>query len=144
MSTYAIRTEYERKVAIRALKSRKLPCTAVFKNGAPRSIEQNKLQRKWINELAEQGDMTREEYRAHCKAYFGVPILIHENESFAADYNRVVAPLPYETKLQLMAVPFDFPVTRLMTSKQHATYLKDIYDHFTAQGFHLTLPRPRG
>ena len=39
-----------------------------------------------------------------------------------------------------MAEPFDFPVTRLMTVKQHKRYLDAIYVHYTGLGFGLTDP----
>ena len=79
--------------------------------GAPRSIEQNKLQRMWMNELEEQGDMRAEEYRGYCKLHFGIPILRAENEVFCEKYDRLIRPLDYEVKIEYMMAPFDFPVT---------------------------------
>ncbi|UNU74129.1 recombination protein NinB [Moraxella nasovis] len=106
-----------------------------------RSQAQNRLQRLWVNELAEQGDLTAEEYRAYCKLHFGVPILRNENEEFRATYDeRVKYCYSYEQKLQFMALPFDFPVTRLMTVKQHKRYLDDVYVHYTGLGYVLTIP----
>jgi len=144
MSTWAIRSEQDRDNAIRAIKNREIPCTVQINKGAPRSIEQNKLQRLWMNELAEQDDnMTAEEYRGWCKAFIGVPILLHENEAFALEYNRVIKPLSYEAKMTLMMVPFDFGVTRLMSSKQKSTYLDRVFRHFIEKGFKLTEPKQR-
>lgn len=139
--SHAIRTEYDRDQIIKLIKARELPCTVSIAKGAPRSIEQNKLQRMWVNELHEQGDQTAEEYRGFCKAQFGIPILLNENDEFAEVYNRLIRPLDYETKLEMMRAPIDLPVTRIMTTKQKAKYLDDIYQFYTANGFVLTEPK---
>ena len=140
MGSAAIRTEHDREMAIRRIKSATLPCTMTITKGAPRSIEQNRLQRKWMLELQEQGDMTAEDYRAYCKAYFGVPILRSENEAFCQQYDAIVKPLEYEQKMEIMKEPIDLPVTRLMTTKQKKRYLDEIYTYWTGRGYNLTDP----
>lgn len=140
MSSWAIRTEQDREQAIRAIQARAMPCSMTITKGAPRTIEQNKLQRKWLLEAQEQGDQTAEEYRAYCKAFFGVPILMNELDGFKEQFQRITAHLNYEQKLELMAVPLDFPVTRLMNTKQKSTYLDKVYGYFTGLGFQLTEP----
>lgn len=105
-----------------------------------RSIEQNKLQRKWLGELESQGDMTAEQYRAHTKLHIGVAILKSESEEFAEKYDRTIRPMPYETKLELMMLPFDFPVTRLMSVKQKQKYLDSMFQYWASKGFILTQP----
>lgn len=144
MSSIAVRTEHDRKQAIRLIENSELPFTLTKIKGAPRSIEQNKLQRLWMRELEEQGDMTAEEYRAYCKAYFGVPILLAENDAFAEQYTAIVKPLPYEQKLEIMKQPIDLPVTRLMNVKQKKRYLDEIYTYWTGKGFRLTDPDWQG
>ena len=100
-----------------------------------RSLNQNRLQRIFVNEIAEQlGDQTPEEVRGYCKLTIGVPILRMENEAFRERYDKIVRPLPYDQKLALMMEPFDMPVTRIMTTKQHAKYLDEVQRHFAAQG----------
>ena len=141
MTTRAIRTEQDRVDAIRFLQGRELPFTVNVTKGAPRSIEQNQLQRMWLNEAQEQGDQTAEEYRAYCKLHLGVPILRNENEIFRQQYENTIRPLPYEAKLEVMKVPIDLPVTRIMTSKQKAQYLDAMYQHFMGLGFQLTEPK---
>ena len=107
-----------------------------------RSIEQNKLQRKWLNEAADQlKEFTAEEYRGYCKLHFGVPILRSENEDFREAYDRVIRPLSYEKKILCMCVPLDFQITRLMDTKQHATFLDAMYQFFTGLGAKLTDPK---
>lgn len=119
----------------------KYPCTVSVKKGKDRTIEQNKLQRLWMNEAAEQlNDDTAEGYRAYCKLHIGVPILRNESEEFCAAYDKIIRPRPYEEKLAMMAVPLDFPVSRLMSTKQTAQYLDEIYRHFTGLGVKLTEP----
>jgi hypothetical protein len=136
----AIRTEEDRERVIKLLRARELPCTVSMAKGAPRSIEQNKLQRKWMLELQEQGDQTAEEYRAYCKLHFGIPILRAESDEFKEKYDRLIRPLDYEVKLEYMKVPFDFPVTRIMTTKQTTTYLDNIYNFYSSNGLMLTVP----
>lgn len=109
-----------------------------------RSTDQNRLQRLWVNEAEQQGDMTAEEYRAYCKLHFGVPMLRNENDTFAELYDEKVRdrvpPYSYEQKLEFMAIPWDMHVTRLMTIKQHDKYLNMMHDHFTSLGMILTIP----
>ena len=109
-----------------------------------RSTDQNRLQRLWVNEAEQQGDMTAEEYRAYCKLHFGVPMLRNENDTFAELYDSKirdrVPPYSYEQKLEFMAIPWDMHVTRLMTIKQHDKYLNMMHDHFTSLGMILTIP----
>lgn len=141
MSAFTIKSEGDRALVRDAIGKRKLPFTVTIEKGAKRSIEQNKLQRLWVNEAADQlGDESAEDKRAYCKLHFGVPILRNENEEFRRAYDRVIRPLPYELKLEAMKVPLDFPVTRLMTAKQKTAYLDAIYQHFRSQGVVLTEP----
>lgn len=113
--------------------------------GRQRTLDQNRLQMLWHKEAAQQlGDETAEQKRAYCKLHFGVEILCSESEEFRETYNRVMGSLPYETKLALMAVPFDFPVTRLMKKQQKTDYLNAVREHYESQGVELTIPeRPR-
>lgn len=140
MTTRIIKTEYERQQAIKLLTSYQLPATLTLTKGANRSTEQNKLQRLWLNEAAEQGDQTAEEYRAYCKLHYGVPLLRNENHEFRESYDRIIRPHTYEDKLEMMSIPLDFPVTRLMTTKQLTTYLDQVHAHFAGLGFILTQP----
>jgi len=54
MTTIAVRTEHDRKQALKMVEGSELPYTLTKIKGAPRSIEQNKLQRLWMRELEEQ------------------------------------------------------------------------------------------
>lgn len=136
-----VETEYERRQLMRFIENRATPFTITLTDGKARSSEQNRLQMQWVKEIAEQrGDMAPEDVRAECKLQFGVPILRHESEAFREAYDRLIKPMPYPTKLALMREPFDFAVTRLMTTKQIAAYLDAIHAHFTALGIILTDP----
>lgn len=126
------------------LRERKQPFTVSIAAGKGRSSEQNRLQRRWMLEAAEQlGTDTAEGFRGYCKLHFGIPILRAENEHFAAEYDAVIRPLPYEQKLRLMMVPFDFGVTRQMTTKQKTQYLDAVHAHFTGLGVALTQPEDK-
>ena len=141
MTTRAIETERDRELFRRLVAGQKLPFVAQITAGRKRSLAQNRLGRQWCNEIAEQlGDRTAEEVRAECKLTHGVPILRAENDHFCEKYDKTVKPLPYETKLAIMAEPLDMPVTRLMTTKQKTAYLDAIHRHYTEQGCKLTSP----
>lgn len=135
-----IKTDYDKNQLLTFLSQKSAPFTVAIKDWVEvrRSIDQNRMQRKWLQEAEAQGDMTAEEYRAYCKLHFGVPILRAENEHFRELYDEKVKPFSYEMKLQFMAEPWDFPVTRLMTKGQKSKYLSDIRNHFISMGFILT------
>jgi hypothetical protein len=141
MTTRIIRDEYERNQLIKLIMGQKLPFVAKVERGGIRSIEQNKLQRLWLNEIAEQlGDRTAEEVRGECKLTIGVPILRAEDEEFCRQYDAIIRPLPYEQKLACMMSPIDLPITRRMNVSQKHRYLEGVWHTFTAQGVVLTEP----
>lgn len=109
--------------------------------GQQRTLEQNRLQMKWHKEAAEQlQNGSAKDMRAFAKLHIGVPILCAEDPEFKAEYDRVIGPLPYETKLALMVEPFDFPCTRLMSKRQKSEYLDELRLHYQNQGVQLTIP----
>ena len=141
MTTRFLETDHDRRMLIRFLETQPLPLTVSLSKGGVRTLKQNKLQRLWVGEIADQlGDQTPEDIRGYCKLTIGVPILRAENESFRERYDAVVKPLPYEQKIALMMEPLDFPVTRLMTTKQHTAYLDGVHRHFSERGIMLTDP----
>lgn len=105
-----------------------------------RSKAQNRLQRLWILQGVAQIGWESEHIRAHCKLHFGVPILRAENDDFREAYDRVIKPHSYEDKLAMMAEPLDFPVTRLMNTKQNTQYLDAMYVWLTGEGCNLSEP----
>jgi hypothetical protein len=142
MTSRVIETELDRSALTKFLAAQKPPFTVNVTKGRKRSLGQNKLQRLWLNEISEQlGDQTSEEIRGYCKLTMGVPILRAENEEFRAQYDKHVKGLPYESKLAFMMEPLDFPVSRLMTTKQKTQYLDEVCRHFAEQGLLLTQPQ---
>ena len=145
MTTRTIATEADRELLARLIADQELPFTADITRGKRRSVEQNKLQRRWLNEIAEQWDgHTAEEIRGYCKLHIGVPILREENEAFREKYDAIIRPLPYEHKLAAMMEPLSMPVTSIMTTKQKARFLDAVYLHFTEKGVALTVPPEPG
>lgn len=141
MPTTIIRTKSDFERLWRLLGGRKLPLTVTYQNGKHRSVEQNRLQRLWCNQIAEQlGDQTAEEVRGYCKLTMGVPILRAENDEFCEAYDKHVRPLDYEAKMAFMMAPLDFPVTRLMLVSQNVRYLDHMLRYYTDQGLELTEP----
>ena len=141
MVTRIIKDAVDLAQLVGLVKARKLPFTVDITSGKHRSVEQNKLQRLWLNEAAAQLEgQTAEELRGLCKLTIGVPILRAENEDFREKYDAVVRPLPYEAKLAIMMEPLDLPVTRLMNTEQKTRYLDGISKLFAEQGVVLTEP----
>ena len=144
MTTRVISDQDDLALLIQYLKGRRRPFTVDIVAGKHRTTDQNHLQRLWLNEAAEQlGDHTAEELRGICKLEHGVPILRAENTRFCETYDRLIKPLPYETKLAYMMEPLDFPVTRLMTTGQKTRFLDAMSARFLAQGVVLTVPKPK-
>lgn len=141
MTTRVVESENDRALALKFINSQQLPFTMTVVKGKQRTDKQNKLQRQWINEIAAQlTDHPAEYWRGYSKLHFGVPILRNENEQFLEVYDRLIRPLDYEKKIELMMVPIDIAVTRIMTTKQKTAYLDAIYANFTGLGLVLTDP----
>lgn len=145
MPTVVVHTQGDVDRLAVLLKGRKMPLSVTYETGRARSIEQNRLQRLWCREVADQmGDRTAEEVRGVSKLHFGVPILRAENDAFRAAYDRVLKPLAYEDKLAAMMEPLDFAVTRLMSVAQKTRYLDAMHRHWSGEGVRLTDPDPLG
>lgn len=143
MPTRIVRTKHDLADLFKVMDGRKLPLTVTYQNGKHRTEEQNRLQRLWCNEIAEQlGDRTPEDVRGVCKLTMGVPILRAENDDFRAKYDRIIRPMSYEDKLDCMMEPLDFPVTRLMSVSQKVRYLDHMHRHFLEMGLEMTEPDP--
>lgn len=141
MTQRIVETEQEREMLIRFILGHKLPLTANITTAGKRSSRQNRLAQQWNADISRQLEGWTAEYaRGYCKLHMGVPILRNEDEKFALEYDAVIKPLPYEHKLKLMMVPFDFGVTRLMNSKQQSAYMDSVHQHFSEQGVMLTDP----
>tara|TARA_R110002020_G_scaffold34073_1_gene104047 strand:- start:511 stop:945 length:435 start_codon:yes stop_codon:yes gene_type:complete len=141
MTEKVIRTAEELQKFMRTIQDEKLPLIIDVRRVNKRSLGQNRLQRLWMNEISQAlGDRTPEEVRGYCKLSFGVPILRESNEAFRERYDRILKPLGYQDKLELMMEPIDLAVTRIMTPAQAAEYLDRIIHHFNQQGIILTLP----
>lgn len=141
MSQRFVETEYDRKALLRHIELHALPMTVSVAKGSKRSTKQNRLSRQWMLDIAGQMEGWSAEYtRGYCKLHFGIPILRADDEEFCREYDALVRPLPYEHKLKLMMVPFDFGVTRRMTTKQQTAYLDAVHRHFSEQGVALTDP----
>jgi hypothetical protein len=144
MPSRIIRSPADMANLLTFLGDRKLPLTVSWENGKHRTADQNRLNRLWCSEVAEQtGDRTPEEVRGEAKLTFGVPILRAENPEFREKYDATIRPLPYETKLALMMEPFDFGVTRLMNVSQQVRYLDAMHRHYSTMGLELTQPDPQ-
>ena len=104
-----------------------------------RTLEQNRMMWQWFKDAENQGQMKAWEYRAHCKLFFGVPILRRDSESYRETYDRLVKNrFTLEEKLALMVEPMDFPVTSAMSVKQKSEFLDAMREWLESEGIVLT------
>ncbi len=118
-----------------------VPFTVEVYEGEPRRDAQNSLAFRWYQEIGRakfKGDT--EEARGYCKLHFGVAIVKNGSEAYAAQYDELIKPMPYEAKMRLMKAPIDFPVTRVMTVKKMIQYLEQMQRHWIGEGVALTDP----
>lgn len=134
-----INTERNRETLLVLLKKKQLPFTCDIEDGRKRSIEQNKTAHMWYREIAEQmEDRHWREVKAYCKLHFGVPILRLRDE-FRKEYDLILKPLNYETKLRLLG-PLEFPITSRMKVDEMKDYMDQVVFHFEDEGIQLTIP----
>ena len=100
----------------------------------PRNIDQNALSHVWYGQIAKESGDAAIDVKAYCKLHFGVPILRGEDHEFRAGYDKLVKPLSYADKLDVMRW---FPVSSLMKQGQFARYMQDIQNHYGNQGIVL-------
>jgi hypothetical protein len=143
MTERILTSQADLELWVQLLRAKKLPLTVSVADGRHRSVDQNRLQRLWCNEVADQlGDHTPEEVRAISKLEIAVPILRAEDEEFRHAYDQNIRGLPYETKLACMREPIDLPVTRRMNVSQKKRFLDEMHRYWTEKGVQLTDPDP--
>ncbi|MEW5251547.1 hypothetical protein [Microbulbifer discodermiae] len=100
--------------------------------GKDRSLDQNRMCFELYQRIGRSlyGDDSAHA-RAECKLTIGVPILREEDEKFRESYDKIIKPVAYQDKLDLMEW---FPVTRLMTVKQCQRYIDTVFDRYTLKG----------
>jgi hypothetical protein len=142
MVTRAIKNDADLTLLTVYLKGRKRPFTVDITEGRDRSTEQNNLAFKWYVEISEQTGEDREDVRARCKLEIGVPILREAHDKFKKTYDRVVRPLAYSEKLELIR-DTEMPVTSLMNVEQMSRYLDIVFRRHAEIGVVLTIPPDR-
>lgn len=106
--------------------------------GPKRSLDQNAISHAIYAQVAAQlEDQTVQEVRAECKLRYGVPILRAGSEEFRAQYDKVIKPHDYETKLAIMEW---LPVTSLMDKAQFSEYLDTVIREYSKQGVSIIMP----
>jgi len=110
--------------------------------GKARTLDQNAIAHVWYEQVARE---LREDdaagVKCFCKLHFGVPILRSESDEFREKYDRLIKPMRYDEKLELMEW---FPVTSLMTTPQLSKYLEKVQAHYQGRGVWLEFPAERG
>lgn len=139
MTTRAIKNDGDLALLKVYLDQRKRPFTVDITDGRDRSAEQNRLSQKWYTEIAEQTGEAREDVRARCKLEIGVPIMREASDKFRATYDRLIRPLDYADKLDLIR-DTDMPVTRLMNVGQMTEFMDTVFQRHAEFGIALTVP----
>lgn len=142
MTTRAVKNPDDLALLKVYLDGRKRPFTVDVTDGRDRSAEQNRLSHKWYKEISEQSGEDREEVRARCKLEIGVPILREGSDAFRKTYDRLIRPLDYADKLDLIR-DTDMPVTRLMNVEQMSRYMDEVFRRHAEFGIELTIPPDR-
>jgi len=141
MATRTVKNADELALLKVYLDQRKRPFTVDVTDGRDRSAEQNRLSHKWYKEVSEQTGEAADDVRARCKLEIGVPIL-REDETFRKTYDRLIRPLDYADKLDLIRAT-DMPVTRLMNVEQMSRYMDEVFRRHAEFGIELTVPPDR-
>lgn len=134
MTRLAIHNETHLANAMLILSKSKLPVVVSIEDfHVDRSLPLNSLSHAWYSQISR---TTKEDMPAQvkgfCKLHFGVPILRAESAEFCETYDRIIKPMAYETKLDIMSQPDWFPITSLMDNAQFIHYLEDIQKHYAA------------
>jgi hypothetical protein len=130
-----VETEDDRNKLRIFISKQKLPFTIKVSDGRSRSIDQNKLYRRWLLEAADQRGMSMAELEAEWKLRHGIPILLAENETFAADWEATGAKCTYERQLTWMPM---INVTSQMTMTQMKRYLDTIEHECLTNAIEIT------
>lgn len=102
-----------------------------------RSLDQNALIRHIYKEIHRQvDDQSLIDIERHCKLHYGVPILLAEDEEFAAVYRKgIKSHLTYGEKLQAMDI---LPVTSRMDVDQASQYIDAAIADWGTRGVFVT------
>jgi hypothetical protein len=130
-----VETEDDRNKLRIFISKQKLPFTVKVTDGRSRSIDQNKLYRRWLLEAADQRGMSMAELEAEWKLRHGIPILLAENEAFAAAWEATGAKCTYERQLTWMPM---INVTSLMTVTQMKAFLDTIEHECLTNAIEIT------
>lgn len=139
---FAAQTPHDLARIIARMKGYTLPIQVAIREGVDRTHAQNALAHKWYKEAANWlGDQEPWQVKAECKLNIGIRMLVVESDDFREQWTRLIKDrFTYEEKLEFMVEPTDYPVTRIMTTKQMTRYMKEVQAKYAAQGVPLTDP----
>ena len=107
--------------------------------GEKRSSDQNEMFYALYQQISlQKDDESIVDIRRHCKAYYGIPILLAGDPAFAAMYTKgIMHHLTVEEKLEAMDI---LPVSSRMSKEQGTEYIDTIIREYTKAGYSLTHP----
>tara|TARA_R110000737_G_scaffold317355_1_gene327970 strand:- start:108 stop:554 length:447 start_codon:yes stop_codon:yes gene_type:complete len=122
------------------MKSIPYPFVVTVRQGADRTLAQNRLLHRWFTEIAQHyGDRTEAEVKAQCNLQYGRPILMQDNDEWSAAFSFVFDALNLPSKLKAIRV-LDVPFTRIMGVRQLTKYMKQMSLDYRDEGVVLTDP----
>lgn len=144
MSSYNIATEIQLQTAIGDLRAEFKAhgfVSMAIKVGKKRSLSQNDISHAWYEQISrELREDTPLGVKSASKLNCGIPILRAEDADFRDSYDRLIRPMPYENKVELMKW---FPVTSVMTKAQLSEYLEAMQKFWGERGVMLEFPQER-
>lgn len=121
------------------------PFHCVTKPGKPepkRSLNQNALFHKWMQEIADHfGDVDAHDMKGICHREYGLGIRL-KDEKFAWVWDQTGAKLPYEKQCSLLASGV-LNLSSGMSKPDLKRYMDTIERVFRAKGVRLTIPEDR-
>jgi len=102
-----------------------------------RSLAQNRLTHHHYRQIALQTGHNAGYIKAECKLVYAAPILIAENEEFAAKWTAVQPGLDYEQQIKLAGM---VDMTSIMNLAQMSNYIEEYMNVYQANGIHLSHP----
>ena len=82
-------------------------------------------------------DTLKHDIKSYCKYKFGLPIIIEEELELTEQFKTVLSKLTYEERITAMEL---IPLTSLLSVKQMAVYLTNVYTYFDSMGYQLPKP----
>ena len=143
MENYRVRSAEDVEQVRAHMQATSFPYRVTIAKGDKRSLNQNALLHKWIQQIAEhQGDVTAVDVKGICNREYGLPIRLR-NIQFAWVWERSGAKMSYEKQCSFLASGV-LNISSGMSTAELKEYLDTMQQAFLKQGIKLVDPEDRG